>query len=64
MEHYEFIVKELWRITHHKRITAVHCMDIPRAGANLNGGLLDFPGDIIRMHERLGWSYCARYCVW
>lgn len=63
-EHYEFVVRELFRLTLPGRCTAVHCMDVPRAGANLNGGLIDFPGDIIRMHERLGWSYCARYCVW
>ena len=39
-------------------------MDVPRAGANLSGGLIDFPGDIIRLHERIGFRYCARYCVW
>jgi DNA modification methylase len=46
------------------RISAVHCMDVPRSGANLGGGLIDFPGDIIRLHERLGFSYCCRYHVW
>ena len=25
---------------------------------------MDFPGDIIRMHERNGWAYVARYHVW
>jgi DNA modification methylase len=24
----------------------------------------DFPGDIIRQHEALGWNYVARYAVW
>lgn len=62
--HYEFLIKELYRVTLPGRITAVHAMDIPRAGANLNGGLIDFSGDIIRLHERLGFRYCARYCVW
>ncbi len=62
--HYGFIVKELLRITIPGRITAVHTMDVPRDGANLNGGLIDFPGDIIRLHESLGWSYCARYAIW
>lgn len=63
-EHYEFVVKELERLTKPGRMTAVHCMDVPRTGANLGGGLIDFPGDIIRMHERLGFLYCARYHVW
>jgi DNA modification methylase len=62
--HYEFIVKELHRITLPGRMTGVHCMDVPRAGANTGGGLVDFPGDIIRMHERIGFQYCARYSVW
>lgn len=63
-EHYEFVVREVHRLTLPGRVTAVHCMDVPRAGANLGGGLMDFPGDIIRLHERLGFRYCARYHVW
>lgn len=63
-EHYEYVVKEIYRLTPPGRISAVHCMDVPRAGANLGGGLMDFPGDIIRMHERIGFKYCARYHVW
>jgi DNA modification methylase len=63
-EHYEFLVKELYRITIPGRLTGVHCMDVPSNGANLGGKLIDFPGDIIRMHDRLGFSYVARYCVW
>jgi len=63
-EHYEFVVSELFRLTMPGRITAVHCIDIPRAGANLGGGLIDFPGDIIRLHERLNFHYIARHSVW
>lgn len=63
-QHYEFVVREIHRLTMPGRITAVHCMDIPKRGANLGGGLIDFPGDIIRLHERIGFSYCARYHVW
>ena len=62
--HYEFVVREIYRLTKPGRITAVHCADIPRTGANLGGGLTDFPGDIIRLHERLGFQYTARYHVW
>jgi DNA modification methylase len=61
---YEYLVRDLYRVTLPGRLTGVHCMDVPRDGANLNGGLIDFPGDIIRLHERLGFRYCARYCVW
>lgn len=62
--HYEFLVKQLFRLTLPGRLTGVHCMDVPTDGANLGGGKIDFPGDIIRMHERLGFRYVARYCVW
>jgi DNA modification methylase len=63
-EHYGFVVKELHRLTKPGRISAVHCADVPRAGANTGGGLIDFSGDIIRLHEKLGFQYCARYHVW
>ena len=26
--------------------------------------MLDLSGDIIRLHEKLGWKYVARYCIW
>ena len=63
-EHYRFLVEEIYRTTLPGRLSAVHCMDVPRAGANAGGGLIDFPGDIIRMHEDIGFKYCSRYSVW
>lgn len=62
-EHYEFIVNEINRLTMPGRMTAVHCMDTP-SGNSGNDYLIDFPGDIIRLHERLGFRYIARYSVW
>lgn len=64
MMHYEFVVREIYRLTKPGRITAVHCMDIPLTGANAGGGLRDFTGDIVRLHEKIGFKYCARYNVW
>ena len=55
-------MSEIARLTMPGRITCVHCMDTPQSGSGIN--LVDFPGDIIRMHERLGFRYVARYCVW
>jgi DNA modification methylase len=63
-EHYEHIVRELHRITMPGRRSLVHCMDVPTSNAGRNDGLRDFPGDIIRMHERLGFTYVGRYHVW
>lgn len=62
--HYGFVVQQKSRITKSGRLTYVHCMDVPRSGANVGGGLMDFPGDIIRLHEKHGFHYCARYHVW
>ena len=62
--HYEFIVRELFRVTMPGRMTAVHCMDVPNSNTGKGDSLKDFPGDIIRLHERCGWAYVARYHVW
>jgi len=61
--HYEFIVRELYRLTLPGRITAVHCMDVPRDGAN-QCSYVDFPGDIIRLHEKVGFEMLPRICIW
>jgi hypothetical protein len=52
-EHYAFVVRELARITMPGRMTCVHCMDVPRSNSG-NDDLIDFPGDIIRLHEKEG----------
>jgi DNA modification methylase len=62
-EHYAFVVRELFRLTMPGRMTAVHCMDVP-SGNSGTDYMIDFPGDIIRLHEAEGWKYVARYCVW
>ena len=62
-EHYGFIVEQITRLTLPGRLSAVHCMDVPKQGANICG-YTDFPGDIIRLHEKLGWEYLPRICIW
>lgn len=62
-EHYGYIVEQITRLTKPGRISAVHCMDVPKQGANICG-YTDFPGDIIRLHEKLGWEYLPRICIW
>ncbi len=62
-EHYAFVVRELFRITLPGRMTAVHCMDIPSGNSGCDY-LRDFPGDIIRLHEKEGWNFIARYAIW
>ena len=62
-EHYAFVVQELFRLTLPGRMTAVHCMDVPSGNSGCDH-LIDFPGDIIRLHEKEGWKYIARYAIW
>lgn len=64
LEQYGYIVEEIARLTIPGRITAVHCMDVPKSNSGRGDALMDFPGDIIRLHERHGFSYAARYHVW
>jgi len=62
-EHYEFVVRETHRLLKPGRMSAVHCMDVPKKGANICG-YRDFPGDIIRLHEKVGFEYTPRICIW
>jgi DNA modification methylase len=62
-EHYAFVVEEISRVTMPGRMTAVHCMDVP-SGNSGKDHLIDFPGDIIRLHEKHGFNYIARYAIW
>jgi len=62
-EHYEFIVSEIARLTMAGRCTAVHCMDLPKSNSGTDI-MTDFPGDIIRLHEKHGFGYIARHAVW
>lgn len=62
-KHYRFVVRELARITMPGRMTAVHAMEVPRSNSGTDT-LLDFPGDIIKLHERNGWRYAGRHAIW
>lgn len=62
-EHYDFVVSELARVTHPGRISAVHCTDVPSSNSGKDY-LIDFPGDIIRLHEKHGWQFIARHTIW
>ena len=62
-QHYEYIVAETARTLLPGRIAAVHCMDVPLAGANI-AGFDDFPGAIIKLHEKHGFEYTPRICIW
>jgi DNA modification methylase len=60
---YEYFVRETYRLLMPGRIAAIHCMDVPKEGAS-HCGYHDFPGDIIRLHEKIGFEYLPRISIW
>jgi len=62
LQQYEFLVKEISRLTKAGRITAVHCQDILTNTTKHN--LWDFPHEIIKIHERNGFHYKNRITIW
>lgn len=57
---YEFLIKEIARVTKDGRITAVHCTDV----FDNTCRLWDFPHEIIRLHEKYGFEYRNRITIW
>ena len=60
LEHYEFVVEQIARVTMAGRLSAVHVADVQTG----DGVLYDFPGDVIRLHERYGFLYVTRHAIW
>jgi DNA modification methylase len=60
LEQYEFLVKEIARVTKDGRITAVHCTDV----FDNTCRLWDFPNEIIRIHTKYGFEYRNRITIW
>lgn len=60
LEQYDFLVKELSRITKPGRINAVHCTDV----FDNTCRLWDFPHEIIKIHEKYGFEYRNRITIW
>ena len=62
-QHYGYIVEQTHRLLIPGRISAVHCMDVPKKGANV-AGYTDFPGAIVKLHEKMGFEMLPRICIW
>jgi DNA modification methylase len=64
-DHFEFIVRELYRILIPGRLMAVHCMNIPTMKSK-DGfiGIDDFRGDLIRLYQNAGFIYHSEVCIW
>lgn len=62
-EHYDFVIEESARLIKPGRMVGVHCMDIPNGNTGLDY-IYDFPGDIIRHHEKFGFKLVSRRMIW
>lgn len=62
-EHYGMFVEQIHRLTKPGRTTAVHAAPIPSSNTGRDS-YFDFPGDVIRLHEELGWDWIARHVIW
>lgn len=60
LEQYEFLIKEIARVTKPGRISAVHATDV----FDNTCRLWDFPHEIIRLHEKHGFEYRNRITIW
>jgi len=60
LEQYDFLIKEIARLTKPGRITAVHCTDV----FDNTCRLWDFPHEIIKIHEKYGFEYRNRITIW
>lgn len=59
-EQYNYLLKEMSRITKPGRINAVHCTDIHKH----SGELWDFPSEIIKLHKQHKFNYMCRITIW
>lgn len=60
LEQYDFLIKEISRVTKPGRITAVHCTDVFDNSCRL----WDFPHEIIKLHLKYDFEYRNRITIW
>lgn len=65
MEHFRFLVKEMYRVTMEGRLLSFHCMNLPSSKTR-DGfiGIKDFRGELIRLFQEEGWIYHSEVCIW
>lgn len=65
MDHFRYLIPQLFRVTKPGRLLSFHCMDLPSSKAR-DGfiGLKDFRGDLIRAFTDAGWILHSQVCIW
>lgn len=62
-QHYGHIIAEKYRVTIPGRLTGVHASLVPTSNSGKDA-YIDFPGDVIRAHQKAGWLFIARHVIW
>lgn len=64
-EHFQYLVKELYRVTMPGRLLSFHCMNLPTSKQR-DGviGIKDFRGILIKSFCDAGWIYHSEVCIW
>ena len=65
-DHFKFVVEHLQRVMMPGRVVAVHCMELPTHKSSGDEiGIWDFPGEIVRCFESLGFiQHGPRITIW
>ena len=65
LEHFSFLVDEIYRVMMPGRIVCIHCMNLP-ATIQHDGfiGVHDFRGDLIRLFQSKNFIYHSEICIW
>ena len=62
-EQYDYFVRELHRLLIPGRVIAVHASLVPSGNTGVDS-FTDFPGDVIRAHQRRRWDFIGRHIIW
>lgn len=63
LDMYGFFIREKFRLTIPGRTSGVHTALVP-SGNSGDDQYRDFPGDVIRAHQEVGWKFIARHVIW
>lgn len=64
-EQFNYLVRELYRVTKPGRLLSFHCMNLPTSKTHHGYiGIEDFRGELIRAFEAQKWIYHSEVCIW
>jgi DNA modification methylase len=64
LDHYGYVIRELFRLTKPGRMACVHVMDLSTTKATHGViGLTDFSGQVIEAYQQAGWTFVARITI-